>query len=847
MKMNRLTKFMLLASSLLVATSSQAELFRMGPLDTPEPPGNGYPTWYQDTDGLALDLCVPVTVDQMDACTVIAAPGQPPIVLPFSFEDANADGTPDNWLDEFFWYGADAALTLPGVGDAILVQAVEAAFGIGPPGYGDQITFSRIRIRFDAPSAGSYTVTYPYGVESFPDVADGESIFFTSDIGIGAPGDFSGAMQGAIGPYLTPVANIGGIITPTAPIAIGNGTFLTDGATPTLATGSPFNTNYFEICVANLTNSLDGKKGTPACVSTEDFIVFGKVHTAPIDSALNVSRATYSTHVGMPEAHIDVFASAEAGPGELTPDLTLGVENAPSAHMVGPRDPGGLYYGQAVVPIAFVPNSITVINSADTPPSARVADLSDAVTISTATYDATNRVVSIMAMSSDMIAPPVLSAIGLPSSATGSDELFAGSLTMTLPLNTVPPEFVTIVSSKGGRAVATVTMPEHGTAFPAGAPLAVDDNVITGESAAAAIFNLIANDGPEAIPASLTMFSQPAHASSAVNNGDGTVSYTPTAGYFGADSFKYTVSSIDGLSSNIATVNIDVQMINDAPVANNDLAAAPDLTTTIIVNVVANDTDLDGFAPAPGGLDPSTVTVGSFSGLSAIANGDGTVTYTKDPACELASSCGFTYTVSDLGGLTSGIASVVVSTAGNLAPIANADAASVLESQSVTINVAANDSDVDGTLDLTSVALATAPTSGSVINNGDGTVTYTAAAGTGVATFGYTILDNLGASSNEAIVTVTINPNPDNLSVLRASCRTDKNEWRVDGTSSILAIHSVTVHDGATLGGPVIGTYQVDSLGDWRMSKNNTSSSCVGFISIESSLGGELLGVPVGQ
>lgn len=840
--MNRLTKYMLLASSLLVATSSQAELFRMGPLDTPAPPGNGYPTWYQDTNGLALDLCVPATVDQLDACTVVAAPGQPLPTLPFSF--------PNNWLDEFFWYGADAVLPLPGVGDAILVEAVEAAFALGGPAVGDQITFSRIRIRFDAPTAGTYTVTYPYGQEVFPDVAAGELVFYTSDVGIGAPGDFSGALQGAIGPYLTPVANNGGLITPTDPIIIGGDTFLTDGITPTLATGSPFNTNYFEICVENATNSLDGQVGSPACLSTEDFIVFGKVHTAPINSPLSIARATYSTHLdaaGIPMnmAHIDVFASAEPGPLELTPDLTVGVPNAPSAHMIGPRNPGGLYYGQAVVPLTSLPNSVTVINSADTPPSAKVAGLSDAITISEATYDASTRVVSIVAMSSDMAAPPILTAVGIPGSVTGSDELFGGSLTRTLALGTVPPQFVTVISSKGGRAVETVTMPAHDVAFPPGAPLAVDDNVITGESAAAAIFNLIANDGPEAVPASLTMFSQPAHASIILNNLDGTVSYTPTAGYFGVDSFKYTVSSIDGLSSNIATVNINVQQINDAPVANNDLAASPGLTAEIIVDVVANDTDLDGFAPAPGGLDPSTVTVIDVIGFSAFANGDGTVTYAKDAACEAASTCGFTYTVSDLGGLTSGIASVEVSTAGNLAPTANADAASVLESQSVTFNVATNDNDADGTLDLTSVTITTAPTSGTVNSIGNGLVTYNAAAGARQVTFGYTINDNLGAPSNEAIVTVTVNPNPDNLAVQRASCRAGKNEWRVDGTSSILAVHTVTVHEGATLGGAVIGSYAVDNLGSWRMSKNNTSNRCVSFISIESNLGGELLAVPV--
>ena len=736
-------------------------------------------------------------------------------------------------------------MTLPGGERALLVQAVEAAFALGPPAVGDQIVFSRIRIRFDAPVAGTYTVTYPYGVETFSNIAAGDLIFYTSDVGIGAAGDFSGALDGAIGPYLTPV-DTNGIDIP--PVVIEGDSFLTDGTGETLVTGSPFNTNYFEICVDG--GGFDGAGAVP-CVRSDEFVVFGKLHAAPIDSPLEVARATYATHMGMTEAHVDVFASAEAGPGELTPDLTVGVVGAPSARMIGPRDPGGLYYAQSVVPVVAIPNSVTVINSADTPPSSVQRALVDAISITQASYDATAGVLAITAMSSDMLSPPALSAIGIPGSVTGTDVLspLDGTLSVTLPAGTVPPQTVTVVSSAGGSSTVTVNMPEHGTAFPVGAPLAVDDFISTGEDAPAFAYNIMANDGLEAVASTLTLLAGSGPSQGiAVNNFDGNVSYTPNAGYFGTDSFQYTVSSIAGLSSNIATVTIDVQQINDAPIANDDIAAAPGATPTVDVNVVANDTDLDGIAPAPGGLDPATVVVLTVTGASAIPNADGTVTYAKDAACELANNCSFTYEVSDLGGLTSNIANVAVSTAGNLAPIANADAASVLVEQSVTINVAANDVDVDGTVDPTSINVSTLPSDGSALANTDGTITFGAGPNAGTVTFGYTIADNLGAVSSEAIVTVTVNPNPDILRVLRAECRAGKNEWRVDGTSSVLTPHSVTVYAATTVGGgPVLGTYSVDNLGDWRVSKNNTNSGCAPFISIESSLGGKLEAVPVGN
>ncbi|WP_414734161.1 Ig-like domain-containing protein, partial [Crocosphaera watsonii] len=48
------------------------------------------------------------------------------------------------------------------------------------------------------------------------------------------------------------------------------------------------------------------------------------------------------------------------------------------------------------------------------------------------------------------------------------------------------------------------------------------------------------------------------------------LTYTPNNNYNGEDSFTYTVEDEEGLVSNEATVNITVNAVNDAPVANND-------------------------------------------------------------------------------------------------------------------------------------------------------------------------------------------------------------------------------------------------------------------------------------
>ena len=52
-------------------------------------------------------------------------------------------------------------------------------------------------------------------------------------------------------------------------------------------------------------------------------------------------------------------------------------------------------------------------------------------------------------------------------------------------------------------------------------------------------------------------------------NADGSFTYTPNANFNGADSFTYTAN--DGTAdSNVATVTITVDAVNDAPVAVND-------------------------------------------------------------------------------------------------------------------------------------------------------------------------------------------------------------------------------------------------------------------------------------
>ncbi|MBC8108843.1 MAG: NPCBM/NEW2 domain-containing protein, partial [Anaerolineae bacterium] len=98
----------------------------------------------------------------------------------------------------------------------------------------------------------------------------------------------------------------------------------------------------------------------------------------------------------------------------------------------------------------------------------------------------------------------------------------------------------------------------------------------------------------------------------------------------------------------------------------------------------------------------------------------------------------------------------------NVAPLANDDAAATQTGAGVLINVLSNDTDNDGTLVASSVAITTTPTNGTAtVDPVTGRITYTPnAAFVGTDTFFYTVKDDDGATSNPAKVTITVTAAP---------------------------------------------------------------------------------------
>src|SRR5262245_1589440 len=95
-------------------------------------------------------------------------------------------------------------------------------------------------------------------------------------------------------------------------------------------------------------------------------------------------------------------------------------------------------------------------------------------------------------------------------------------------------------------------------------------------------------------------------------------------------------------------------------------------------------------------------------------------------------------------------------------PVANADSASTTVNNAVSINVLANDTDVDGVLIPSTVTVTTPPAHGvATVNTIGGTITFTPASGfAGSDSFTYTVSDDDGATSSAAAVSVTVNAPP---------------------------------------------------------------------------------------
>lgn len=389
---------------------------------------DGYPVWYKDKNGLRVERCVAAADPRCPARGPL-----PDETAPVSF--------PDNYPDESFYALASANLTTGNGGKATIGLALESAFASGPVVDGDQVTFARVRIKFtNAKDGTDYRVTTPAGVKTLQ--TNGKTpglVFDTEDIGIGGKGDFSGALGGRLGPFLT-WDTFG---SKSDPALLGD-TYIGDGVTPHKIKGSPFGTNVVRIEGPGINPSAttDACPTVPGpfsdCVETDLFTIQGKVATT---AGVTAEQAAYARSSGSGGV-VDVYATSDSEAQAIqVSDAGSGTAFAATAM----KGQGGHYFARVAYSGA-PPASVKVTNTGDVPPSVKTIAVTDRV-VASASYDNDSHSLFVTGSSSDTSGTPALT-------ATGWGPLAGGTLTATNV--DAPPSSVTVTSSAGGSLTVPV-------------------------------------------------------------------------------------------------------------------------------------------------------------------------------------------------------------------------------------------------------------------------------------------------------------------------------------------------------------------------------------------------------
>lgn len=440
-----------------MAPAAFAGLSAVGPFNTVAPPGNGFPQWYTDANGVSVDLPIPPAGDGVTAPTMIYAP-----LTPTSNAVAQAAGFD---TEAFYFNARNPRSFATKFGRATAVFGLEASYVNGVPTDGDQTVFARIRITAPVQVAGTYTFFHPWGSETITvtqaDITAKRGLRFTKDVGLS-----SGWVSDGAGGWTAVAAPLGfyGVLAPgntlstflravnPAPPAgwIGN------GVTATTFTGSPIGYNKIRL-QGPAGIDLDGRGNN--FIETAQLVISGHIPaTTATPLPLSLDRVTCS-FITTAES-IDLFLTSKQGAAIQVTDATVGSPTFGAILATGTVNAiKGTYYrsfpGTAETITVTVSDPLGVFT-----PTSATANVIDYINITRPTFSLFTRILSIQATSSDFftnpIAPPVLTVTGF--GAMTLDPLTGVySLSSPVGLNALPPR-VTVTSSGGGSDTATVAI-----------------------------------------------------------------------------------------------------------------------------------------------------------------------------------------------------------------------------------------------------------------------------------------------------------------------------------------------------------------------------------------------------
>ncbi len=284
-------------------------------------------------------------------------------------------------------------------------------------------------------------------------------------------------------------------------------------------------------------------------------------------------------------------------------------------------------------------------------------------------------------------------------------------------------------------------------------------------------------------------------------NSDGSFTYTPNTGFWGSDSFTYTVSDAN-TTSQPATVTISV---NPTIIAQNDnysVAAENVLSVNAAQGVLANDSLI-----GPGSL--TAVIHTSPANGSLQLNSDGSFTYT--PNVGFSGTDSFTYRATN-GTVVSNLATTTITVTPAEFSVSN-QSYTVVQENILTVSAAqgllSNDSNPEGQA-LTAV-IHTSPAHGSVTINADGSFNYTPVSGfNGTDSFTFRATNGT-VVSNSGTVTITVTPAQfsvsnqsytvvqENTLTVSAAQGLLSNDSNPDGFTLSAVIHTSPAHGSVTI------------------------------------------------
>jgi VCBS repeat-containing protein len=330
----------------------------------------------------------------------------------------------------------------------------------------------------------------------------------------------------------------------------------------------------------------------------------------------------------------------------------------------------------------------------------------------------------------------------------------------------------TVVNNGNGTWTFT---PEANYSGPATLNYGISDGLLTSNSSAT--INIAAvNDAPVVTPVYLTMNEDStliinestllAHATDVdsstlsittitspqgalVNNHNGTWSFTPVHDFNGPLTFSFGVS--DGQITTTQSMYVHVQPVNDAPVAGSVAMNMQEDGTLLIhkADLLRTAYDVDG----------DVLNVTNITAPQGTIHYVGNDTWSFAPAANFNGSLNLQFTVSD-GSVTVNQTLQVNVAAVNDAPVVSARSFTMLEDGTPIVitnaQLIAGSTDVDSaTLTATNVSLANG-SQGTLVNNNNGTWTFTPAANfNGNVALYYSVSDGAAATANVANITVT--------------------------------------------------------------------------------------------